>query len=147
MLTDQICTPQRRLSLWKEFKEELVHTNHNEQLKKVATFFSRTPIGSRSLDYYTPDDWSTPWEILYNSLYCRNSISLLIYYTLVTMPYYKDATQLWLIDDGEDRYLLPVVNDRYILNYELGSVSTLEDITDLITVVTKFNNNEVKQYT
>ena len=145
MLTYQIDTPERRLSAWKEFRDKLVQLTPDEQLDEVASFFSKTPIGSRSLDFYTPDTWPTPWEILYDSLYCQSSISLLMYYTLLYMNSFKDRIHLCLIDDGEDRYLVPVIDDQFILNYELGAITILSSIE--VTTVTDFNNNEIKQYT
>jgi hypothetical protein len=102
------------------------------------------PIGSRSLDYYIPNTWPSPWEILFRGTFCHSSISLLIYYTLVMIDQDFDV-ELLLIDDGDDRYLLPLIDKKYILNYELGSVSTLSELEKCFTVVDKYDSTKIKQ--
>jgi hypothetical protein len=139
MLTDQASFPEQRLSLWKTFRDEIKNLTTQEQLNRVAEFFARTPIGSRSLDYYTPESWPDPWEILYHRTFCQNSISLLIYYTLVLLPQFELETEIWLVDTKEDRFLIVVADGQYVLNYELGAISTWQELSKNTQVVCKYN--------
>lgn len=147
MLTFYAHSPEERLSLWRSFRESIKDSPQEMKLQKVATFFARTPIGARSLDYYTPSTWPIPWEILYHGSYCTNSISLLIYYSLVLFPEFNDNAEIWLINDGENDYLLPVVDDQYILNYELGVINKYADIKDRIKILEVFDDSQIKQLT
>ena len=108
-----------RLHLWKLLRDDLKDRTLEEQLTLVAQFCSSIPFGARTLDYYSPKEWPTPWEILFHGSFCTSSISLLIFYTLTLTP--LDAVvELHLVQDDEGIFLLPVINDQFILNYELG---------------------------
>lgn len=114
----------------------------DEQKKEIAKFFRDVPIGKASIDFYSPDEWPTPWEILYYEDYCQNSISLLIYYTLRLLDH--DA-EILLVDSGDDRFLLVVSGEHDVFNYELGAISKWANLSDL-SVLDRFNK-EIKQIT
>lgn len=146
MIAYQTSSAEERTSVWREFRTGLNGLTTDEQILAVAKFFSTAPFGARTLDFYTPATWPTPWEILYHSTYCRNSISLLIYYSLKLIPRFDRNVDLWLIDDGEDRFIVPVLDGQYILNYELGAISTLPDIAHDLTVIEQFDPAQIKQF-
>src|SRR5271165_7697695 len=98
-----------------------------EQLVEVAKFCKSIPFGTRTLDYYNPDEWPTPWEILFYGSFCTSSISLLIFYTLILLPNEK-TVELFLVEDDRGVYLLPVINNHFVLNYELGQISKLSHV-------------------
>jgi len=139
---------EERLRLWKNLRNDLVDKSLDEQLKEIAGFFSKFPIGSRTLDYYSPQDWPTPWEILFHGSFCRSSISLLMFYTLILIDI-DEVIELELIEDGGDIYLIPVIDcpgteDHFVLNYYLGEVSSLRDIKDEIKVLTRYHQHQIK---
>jgi hypothetical protein len=133
-----------RLHLWKALRDELPEFPLEEQLGKVATFFAHMPFGSRSLDYYSPADWPTPWEIIFRGKLCKSSISLLMFYTFSLLQT-KHTVELHLIDDGEEEYLLPVINDQFVLNYQLGMVSNYLDVQNEFTHKQKFTAQQIKK--
>ena len=133
---------EERIILWREFREEIAPLPEQEQLNRIAEFFADFPFGSRCLDYYTPDSWPTPWEILYHKLFCQNSISLLIFHTLnVTLG--NDRTEIILIEDDRDRYLVPVLDNKYIFNFELGQISTIHD--PRIKIIDRFEKETISR--
>jgi hypothetical protein len=134
---------EERLRLWKNLRESLVDKPLETQLAEVAKFCSTIPFGSRSLDYYSSEDWPTPWEILFYGSFCTSSISLLIYYTLVLQPTMIDI-QLFLVEDDEDIYLLPVIANQYVLNYSLGQISKFPDIQDNFKILRTYSRDDVK---
>lgn len=101
------------------------------------------PYGSRSLDYYTPDEWPTPWEILFYGSFCTSSISLLMYYTLIMVNPDIDI-ELELVEDNDGLYLLPIIENQFVLNYELSKVSKHSEIKDLYTTIRKFQKSQIK---
>ena len=134
-------TPEDRISKWRDFRDSISGAEEEELLNKTAQFFAAIPVGTRYIDFYTPSSWPTPWEILYEKLFCANSVSLLIYYTLSLMLE-GDRVELILIDDDRDRLLVPLVDKKYILNYHLGEISNVEDFPQ-IRVIESFRNEEI----
>ena len=117
---------EERLEKWRGFRESLEDLSEEDLLNNVAEFFAAVPIGARCIDFYTPESWPNPWELLYHKLFCTNSISLLIYHTLcVSLD--KNRVEILLVETKEDRFLLPVVDKKRIFNYELGKVNNIKD--------------------
>jgi hypothetical protein len=135
-----------RLRLWKKLRDDVKEDTFEKKLDSIAKFYASMPFGSRSLDYYSPENWPTPWEILYHGSFCTSSISLLIFYTIIlVVPDHK--ADLYLVEDESGMYLLPVVDDHFVLNYQLGVVSNYLDIKDAFTVKQVFPQGQVKTIT
>jgi len=115
-----------------------------EKLDIIADFFFSVPIGKRCIDFYSPKDWPTPWEILHNNSYCKNTISVLIYYTV---KFIEEDVNLMVIDDGDDRYLVVRVKGDLILNYELGKVAKYIAIKDYIKIIDVISAMDIKTIT
>lgn len=136
-------TGDERLHLWKNFRNDISELDLNRQLLEIAKFCSTLPRGARTLDYYNPINWPTPWEIFFYNSFCRNSISLIIFYTLVLINI-SETLELWVVKDNEGDYLLPVIGNKFILNYEPGMVSNYSEICDYFIVMQKFSQNQIK---
>jgi len=132
---------EERLRLWKNLRTEIKSLPLEEQLSEIAKFCKTMPIGHRSIDYYTPKDWPTPWEILFHGTFCTSSISLLMFHTLVMVD---RKPILHLIDDNGDLFLLPVIDYQYILNYELGEVSSYSELIRNFKVLDTFTPDRIK---
>lgn len=137
-----------RLRLWKNLRTDLVNLSLEEQLKEIAKFYALMPFGTRMLDYHDPSAWPTPWEILFHGSFCRSSISLLMFYTLVLLNV-NEHIDLELIDDGNDVYLVLVVGytgtqDHFVLNYHLGEVSIYSDVATEFSSLKVFHKEEIK---
>jgi len=135
-----------RLRLWKKLREDLKELTLENQLSETAKFCASIPFGSRTLDYYSPSDWPTPWEILFYGSFCTSSISLLMYYTFILTP--VDAiVELHLVEDDDGIYLLPVINNQFVLNYELGKVSMYPEIKNNFKVLKTYLQEQIKTIT
>jgi len=132
-----------RLHLWKKLRKDISTLALDEQMNTVSKFFSSIPYGARSIDYYTPSSWPTPWEIIFHGQLCKSSISVLIYHTF-SMLHTDITVDLRLIDDGEDKYLLPVINNTFVLNYELGQVNKCQDIVNEIQILNTYTQQDIK---
>lgn len=131
-----------RIILWREFREEIASLPEQDQLNRIAEFFADVPFGARSLDYYTPESWPTPWEILHHKLFCQNTISLLIFHTL-NVILGDERTEIILIEDDRDRYLVPVLDNKHIFNFELGQISTIQD--PRIKIIDRFEKETISR--
>jgi len=134
-----------RLHLWKSLRSEIYDLSLNEQLSKISKFCATMPMGRRTVDYYSPTDWPTPWEILFYGEFCKSSISLLMFYTIVLLDNKEQNTELWLVKDNHSDYLLPVIDNRYILNYEIGEISNYTDICEYFIVMQKYSKEQIKK--
>jgi len=134
-------TPEERIEKWRNFRESLDGLPETELLNNVAEFFATVPIGARCIDYYTPESWPNPWELLYHKLFCTNSISLLIYHTLGVILG-KDRVEIMLVETEDDRFLLPIVDKKHIFNYELGKVNNIADYKN-INIIDNFSSESV----
>ena len=130
-----------RLHLWKKLREDISVLPIEDQMTMVAKFFADMPFGSRTIDYYTPADWPTPWEILFHGTFCTSSISILMFYTFELL-HTSHQINLYLVEDN-DVYLLPVIDNKFVLNYELGTVNNYSNIQDNFKVLQIFHD-EIK---
>lgn len=136
-------TAEERIAKWRELREHIRILEEEEQLKSIAEFFARVPIGARCIDYYTPDSWPTPWELLYHKLFCASSISLLIYHTL-SIALGEERVEIVLVDTGDDRFLVPIVDKKHIFNFELGKVNNIKECKDL-KIIDDFTDQTIHQ--
>lgn len=138
--------PDERIRLWKNFRKSIDSHEIHVQLNEIAEFFTYIPIGPRTLDFYTPSSWSTPWEMLYDNKWCVCSTSLLIFYTIDLLPVFQSiSNELILVDDNIDRYLLPLIDNQFVLNYHLGKVSKIQDIKDDFKILEVYSKNNIKK--
>lgn len=135
-----------RLILWKKLRGDIKDLPLEDQLKEIASFCKSIPFGSRVLDYYSPAEWPTPWEILFHSMFCTSSISLLMFYTLILTPGEKKV-ELFLVEDDTGVFLLPIIDDHFVLNYELGQISKLSDIQNDFKVLKHYARPDIKTIT
>ena len=133
-----------RIRLWKKLREDIKDISIDLQLEQVAKFCSTMPFSSRTIDYYSSENWPTPWEILFHGTFCTSSISLLIFYTLTLLPN-KENIELFLVEDKEDIYLLPVVNNHYVLNYYLGEISIYSEVEHNFKVLKQYSQTDIKK--
>lgn len=137
---------EERLRLWKNLRNNLIDLSTGEQLIEIAKFCSTIPFGARTLDYYSPDNWPTPWEILFYGSFCTSSISLLMFYTFVLIPN-ETKIELDLVEDVDGLFLLPIVDNQFILNYELGKVSSNSDVRDNFKILKRYPRDKIKTIT
>jgi len=138
---------EERLRLWKNLREDIKDLPLDIQLERVAKFCSTIPFGSRTLDYYDPTNWPTPWEILFHGSFCTSSISLLIFYTFVLLSV-SSALELMLVEDESGGiYLLPIVDNHYVLNHHLGQISKYPEVKDSLRVLQKYTREQVRTIT
>lgn len=136
---------QERMDLWRQEREKLKNESYIDRLKSLSIFFSHVPFGSRTIDYYTPSDWLTPWEILHYGTFCRSSISLLMYHTLTIVD--PDINiKLCLVEDKEDIFLVPVVDDTFVLNYNLGDVTKVTRLKKSVQFKQTFQKEQIKTF-
>ena len=131
-----------RIKVWRQFRNDISSKNSKELVTDIASFFSNMPAGARCVDYYTPASWPTPWEILYDGLYCENTISLMMYYTFILVS--DEKADIYVIEDNANCQLVPIINDRYMLNYYKGElVDMCNDGVNGFSIMEKYSRSDI----
>jgi len=117
-------TLQSKILDWRVFRSNLEALTLEEQLRRIAEYFSTIPTTSRLLDYYDSSTWPTPWEILDYSVLDANYVSLLMYHTLKLI---NVSSELHLIESPDNKYIVLLVEQKYLLNYIHKEVVNLND--------------------
>lgn len=115
---------------WRRFRLELISSSDSkeEKLQKIVEFWSSIPRVSRTIDYYTPESWPTPWEIIHDQLYCESGVSLLMYYTVKLIPELNELPiSCYVIDDGSDEFLI-FAHGEYVLNYTPYRLVSIDEV-------------------
>lgn len=69
-----------------------------------------------------------------------------MYYTFILTP--VDAIiELHLVEDDDGIYLLPIINDQFVLNYELGKVSMYPEVKNNFKVLKIYQKEQIKAIT
>lgn len=119
-------SPSTRLSQWREFRKGLDTDNTQEVCNIVIDWWKMAPISKMSIDPVDSSTWPTPWEMLHSGDFCENSLALGMSYTI----YYANETipnELLYVTDRKNstQKLCTWIDNKYLLNYEHGGISTL----------------------
>jgi len=116
-----------RLADWKQFRIALSNFPENEQLEKVAAYWSDAPLLVIACDPETPENWLTPWEMISQNEWCRKSIAIGMEFTLRLAGWDSSRMQLKMIRDYEvsDFLLVLEIDGKVWLNYNYGNVSQI----------------------
>lgn len=133
---------------WRSFRQDLMREQTDqEQLEKVAEYWTKPPLSTYFLDWDHPEKWMTPWEILFHGNFCRSTIAYMMEQTLLLSDcgrWTTDRLELWLVKDStpEEIYILLVVDGKYALNNEHGKVNELTKVMKTCQVMSKYRLNE-----
>lgn len=135
-------SPERRLEDWRQFRKSLQGLSENDQLIKVAEYWSATPLVTWCINDLDSTEWPTPWELIHDGEFCKSGISYLMYETLLLADpavWTKNRMQLIVIKDkkNSEMFLILIIDNEFILNYSHGEVmkwATIKDYCDIICV-------------
>jgi len=139
-MTDFNLPPERRLENWQNFRESLNTQDDFTQLESVATYWSMAPILNWYLDDEHPEEWPTPWEIIYDGNYCSTTIAFLMKETLRLSNGDKWENSRFSIkfikDLKHDKMVTAlIVDDEWVLNYDWSKVINWSSIASHVTII------------
>lgn len=82
---------ERHLCEWRQLR----HTASCPE--DVLTAFGNLSTKNRYIDYYTPESWPNPFEIIQHGMYDVTGISLLMYHTLVSLDFLDYTSVTWKV--------------------------------------------------
>lgn len=120
-----LLSPQERLTDWKSFRKTLLELPEQEQLSAVATYWSQAPLATIAHDVERPDTWPTPWEMISEGEWCRNSVAIGAEFTLRLAGWDSSRLTLAMIRDWDvsEMVFVVIIDESKLINYTYGSVS------------------------
>ena len=128
--------PNNRIIIWREFRERISKLQKEQALEETARFWGTCPISTQYLAADLPEDWPDPWMLLHDNYYDDIAITLGMVYTLTLASDQFDDAEIRILchSSGAVFHTAWFENGKYIINYEYGTVVSLNDLqSDLFT--------------
>jgi hypothetical protein len=106
-----------RLSSWATLRTEVQSLPLDQALQTVSDWWYASPWSSYYLHWDDRATWPNPWQLLSDNIYCDLARGLGILYTL-TLIDHKDLTSIELVLTDDDRNLVLINKEKYILNWD-----------------------------
>jgi hypothetical protein len=118
--------PSVRLALWREFRKSLDKDNIIDVCDTVIRWWQSAPLVNLTIDPVNAGQWPTPWEMLHHGDFCENSLALGMSYTIYyANPDIENELLFLTCKDSHIQKLCALIDNKHLLNYKLGSISTL----------------------
>lgn len=116
--------PDERLSHWRDFRKSISEIPDFDKLKAVVEYWAQAPLQNIAYDIEDLESLPTPWEMISDGNWCRNSIAIGMAFTLRLAGIDESRIELKMIIDPtiSDMMLTVVVDAQHILNYDWGNV-------------------------
>lgn len=115
-----ILSSRQRLDDWTQFRKSLSGISLEEQLDRVVEYWSQAPLVNFAYDENHFDDLPTPWEMITEGNWCRDSVAVGMEFTLRLAG--VDGCILSLIhDDVSSQRLVVLRVGDWVLNMEYGT--------------------------
>lgn len=122
-----LLSPQQLLNDWKTFRTSLAAMPEMDQLNAVATYWAKAPIKTMAYDPEALDTYPTPWEMIGENDWCRNSVAIGMEFTLRLSGWATDRLRIKMMRDYDisDQKLVVEIDGKHLLNYDYGTVSEI----------------------
>lgn len=119
-------SPSIRMSAWRDFRKNLDNTSIPDMCATVVDWWATAPTMAITIDPVDSTNWPTAWELLNYGEYCNHSIALGMAYTIFYVNPDIPNKIVYLTDRTNSvEALCVVIDDKYLLNYEYGTVHTI----------------------
>ena len=126
----------RRLNQWRELR----HNATSEE--EVLEAFAQVKILPRYLDYWSPNDWPNPFEIIEHGYFCATGIAILLYQTLGNLKYLNPSETTWKVISnhvtGNDGAVF--IHSNKVYNLTPGHTNNLDDLVANSITLKDFKN-------
>tara|TARA_B100000927_G_scaffold282935_1_gene270141 strand:+ start:131 stop:562 length:432 start_codon:yes stop_codon:yes gene_type:complete len=120
-----------RLKIWRESRQQEYSTP-----EQLVNQYSDIKILSRYLDYYTPNSWPNPFEIVSEGYFCQSGITILITASLINKGFItSEQLTLPVISNNisGDSGLVLLDNDK-VFNFTPGKIVTWDYVKENATI-------------
>ena len=120
-----------RLTIWRDLRQ----TNFSNVEDLVAEYQS-IKLVSRYLDYYTPNSWPDPFEIVNEGYFCQSGVTLLLVSHLIYSGFVTSDELFFPVIsnniNGSDG--LVFLDNNKVYNFEVGKISSWEFVKENSTI-------------
>jgi hypothetical protein len=120
-----------RLTEWKSVRNEIEISDTPYQI--VANLWSRAPFVNPYLDSQNPKIWPDPWKLILDGKFDDLAIALGMLYTLKLTDRFMTTPceiHMSMLGEGKDQKFFIVVDNEYVLNYQIRTVLSLKTIKE-----------------
>jgi len=119
--------PQQRLTHWKDFRSNLNQKSEMDQLSAVADYWQWPPLKTMAYDPESLDLLPTPWEMIANNDWCKNSVAVGMEFTLRLIGWDVNRMTIKMMRDYDisDQKLVLEIDEKHLLNYDYGVVTEI----------------------
>ena len=118
--------PSKRLALWRDFRKSLDTSNTLSVCNTVIQWWQDAPLVNIAIDPVNSEQWPTPWEMLHKGDFCENSLALGMSYTIhYANPEIDNQLLFVTCRQRSFQRLCALIDNKHLLNFERGSISTL----------------------
>jgi len=132
-----------RLRSWIMLRESIQNKDTQTICKEVNNYWINLKTERYYLHPIDMEDWPTPWELIYDNIYCGYAKALGIIYTLL-LSGIRDVDLVEIMYDNNEN--IPVVlvdNAKYVLN--LQDYEPVNSFSSNFTIIKKYNIDLLKQ--
>ena len=117
-------TGEQRLRAWRNLR----HNSNIAVPQDVVDYFSLAPLKPRYIDFYTPENWPTVFEIVQEGMFCYSGVCLVL---ASTLWYFKFTNQNNLHFDVISNHVtgdtgLVLVDENQCYNFLPGEIVCVE---------------------
>ena len=119
-----LMAPKPRLNDWKNLRTSLQGQEEAQQLQTVALYWSKPPLATMAYDPELLHTYPTPWEMMVENDWCRNSVAIGMEFTLRLAGWSPERLVIHNMKDFDlpDQKLVLEVDGKHLLNYDYASV-------------------------
>ena len=120
-----------RLKIWRDIRQKN-YLSPNDLVKE----FSDIKILSRYLDYYTPNSWPNPFEIVSEGYFCQTGVTILITATLINKNFITNSKLLFPVISNNitgDSGIVLLDNNK-VYNFMPGKIEEWDFVKENATV-------------
>lgn len=142
-----LLTPNEKLREWKDFRDNISKIdNIEQQLIETQHYWDMHPQVFRSIDLDQPQDWLSPWDMVFNDICCPLSKPYLMEQTLILTNlehFTPEMFRLMYIENKSipDAFMVLVYDNKYVLNYEHGQLINFDIINDTCVIIQEYTTS------
>lgn len=131
-------TSKERLQIWRDIRQK-----EHSSLEDLLLDFSNIKLESRYLDYYTPNSWPTPFEIVSEGYLCQSGVTLILTATLIYKNFLSEQEILLPVisNNVSGNTGLVVLNNNQVYNFNQGEICSWDYVKEHSTI---FQINKLK---
>lgn len=120
-----------RLKIWRDIRQKN-YLSAEDLIKE----FSDIKILSRYLDYYTPNSWPNPFEIVTEGYFCQTGVTILMTATLINKNFITNSKLLFPVISNNitgDSGIVLLDNNK-VFNFSPGKIEEWDFVKENATV-------------